>query len=73
MSDIRPASFIVWTFLGTAIFTLALAGAGYVLEARYERVARWLDPVTTTILVAGVTTYVWRLCTFPQPRQRRRR
>ena len=73
VSDIRPVPFLAWTFLGTAIFTFALAGAGYVFEARYERVARWLDPVTTTVLVVGLATYVWRLCTFPEPRLRRRR
>lgn len=73
VSDIRPLPFMAWTFLGTAIFTFALAAAGYVLEGQYERVAHWLDPVTLAILVLGLATYVWRLFTFPQPQQRRRR
>jgi membrane protein DedA with SNARE-associated domain len=73
VADMKPWPFMVWTLLGTAIFTFILAASGYLLEAQYERVAAWLDPVTLGLMVLGGATYVWRLFTFSQPLQRRRR
>jgi hypothetical protein len=39
---------------------LLLALAGFVLEANYERVAVYIDPVTTVILIGVLVVYVWR-------------
>lgn len=66
VADMRPAPFLGWTLLGTAIFTFALTAAGYLLESQYERVASWLDPITTFLLVAGVVTWIWRVIVFPR-------
>jgi len=38
-----------------------LTAAGYVLEAQYERIAGWLNPVSTGILAVIVAAYVVRL------------
>ena len=67
----RPAPFLGWTLLGTAIFTFALTAAGYALESQYERVASWLDPITTFLLVAGVVTWIWRVIVFPRQQANR--
>ncbi len=57
----RWGSFILWTTLGTLLWTLALAAAGYLLAAEYHRVEQWLDPITTAILVGVVAIYLWRV------------
>lgn len=56
--------FLVWTTVGTAVFTFALAYAGYRLQAHYDRVDAWLNPVTTGILAIAALAYVYRLVTY---------
>jgi len=56
--------FLIWSLLGTALWTALLAGAGYVLQGQYERVADWLNPVSNAILAALVLWYVYRLIRF---------
>ncbi len=58
------AAFLAWSTVGTAIWTALLASAGYLLQSRYEQVANWLDPATTSVLVIAVVYYVYRLLTF---------
>lgn len=53
--------FLLCTALGTLIWTALLTAAGYVLEANHERVARWLDPITTAVLVALLLGYLYRI------------
>lgn len=52
--------FLLITGLGSFIWVLLLAMAGYLLEANYERVAHLLDPATKIILAAIVLIYLWR-------------
>jgi membrane protein DedA with SNARE-associated domain len=52
--------FLLITSLGSIIWVLLLALAGFVLEANYERVAVYIDPVTTVILIGVLVVYVWR-------------
>lgn len=58
------ARFLGWTTVGTALFTFALAYAGYRLEAHYDRVEAWLNPLTTAVLVLACLGYLYRLVTF---------
>lgn len=67
----RWGSFILWSALGTLLWTLVLATAGYLLAAEYHRVERWLNPVTTTILAAMAALYLWRVLRW-KARVRRR-
>ncbi|OGN50050.1 MAG: alkaline phosphatase [Caulobacterales bacterium RIFOXYB1_FULL_67_16] len=64
VADMRFGPFLIFTTLGTAVFTFALAYAGYRLESHFDRVAAWLDPITTIVIVGGVAVYVFRLITF---------
>lgn len=64
VADMRPVPFVVYTSIGTAVFTFALAYAGYQLEGQFERVAAWLDPVSTLVVVLGLLIYLYRLVTF---------
>jgi membrane protein DedA with SNARE-associated domain len=52
--------FLAITAIGSVIWVSALALAGYLLEANYEKVAHLIDPVTTVILAALVVIYIWR-------------
>lgn len=54
-------SFLVWSTLGTTAWTTLLLGLGFVLEDNYEQVARFVDPISTTVVVGCVGVYVWRL------------
>jgi membrane protein DedA with SNARE-associated domain len=51
LSDIRPIPFATATVLGAIPWNLALAYAGFVLGANYERVAKALGPFTIPIAV----------------------
>jgi membrane protein DedA with SNARE-associated domain len=65
----RPAAFVAWTTLGTAIWTLFLAAAGYLLAHEYHRVATWIDPITEVVLGVVVLAYLWRVLRFRRGRR----
>ncbi|PYE85090.1 DedA family protein [Pseudoroseicyclus aestuarii] len=56
-------AFFVYTTAGSTIWVGALFAAGYLLEAQYERVQAWLNPVTTLLVVLIVGAYLYRLVT----------
>jgi membrane protein DedA with SNARE-associated domain len=64
-------SFLLWTGIGTVVWTALLAGAGYLLESQYEAVSAWLGPVSNVIVGAIVVFYLYRVVTF-RPRGPRR-
>lgn len=53
--------FLLWSSLGTVIWTSLLAGLGYLLETRFTEVDAWLQPVSWAIVAIAVATYVYRL------------
>ncbi|SDE45266.1 DedA family protein [Limimaricola pyoseonensis] len=53
--------FLAYTTAGSVIWVGGLFAAGYVLEAQYERVQNWLDPVTTGIVGLIVLLYLYRV------------
>jgi membrane protein DedA with SNARE-associated domain len=60
--------FLIYSSLGTVIWTTALAGAGYFLGDRYEEVSHWLNPVSNIIVFGVVAWYLYRVITF-RPKQ----
>ena len=56
--------FLLWSAVGSLIWTSLLAGVGYLLENRYEQVVNWLDPVSKIIVAAAMAAYLWRVLTF---------
>jgi membrane protein DedA with SNARE-associated domain len=56
--------FLLWTSLGTSLWTALLAGAGYVLESQYERVSEWLNPVSNVVFAALAFWYAYRVFRF---------
>lgn len=53
--------FLLWSAAGTLIWCSALAGAGFTLGERHEAAARWIAPVSETILVAALAAWLWRV------------
>ena len=59
-SGMPAAPFIVYSAIGTIIWTLALAWAGTVLESNFEVVGKYIDRVTSVLLVAFLLYLAWR-------------
>ena len=53
--------FLIFSTIGTAGWTAALACAGYFLGSQFEDVEKWLGPLSTLVIAGIVLTYVWRL------------
>ena len=53
--------FLLFTTLGSLLWTGLLAGAGYLLQSQYEAVAAWVDPVSTAVVVGLIGVYLIRL------------
>lgn len=56
--------FLLFSTVGSLIWTGILTGAGFLLESQYERVAEYVDPVSKAILVGLVLWYVYRVITW---------
>ncbi len=53
--------FLIYSTLGSLIWTALLALAGYLLESQYQKVSVYLNPVSTAIVVLMVLYYLYRL------------
>jgi membrane protein DedA with SNARE-associated domain len=63
--------FLLFSAIGTVGWTGLLTAAGYVLEAQYQDVSAYVNPVSTAIMIALLLWYLWRVATFkPQPQSR---
>ncbi|WP_373476144.1 DedA family protein [Sphingorhabdus sp.] len=53
--------FLVFSTIGTAGWSAALAGAGYALGSQFADVEKILGPLSTAIIILIVLGYFWRL------------
>jgi len=58
------ARFLIWSTLGTFVWSAALATGGYALGHGFERIEEVAAPVTTIIVVGVILWYVWRQLTW---------
>lgn len=65
LARMRPLSFVLWTLLGSVVWTGLLTLAGYLLESQYERIQKWLNPVSTGIFAIIAIWYVVRVVRHP--------
>ncbi|MFS0756133.1 DedA family protein [Noviherbaspirillum sp. 1P10PC] len=56
--------YLLYSTAGSLIWTGLLAAAGYLLQAEYQLVAKYVDPVSKTIVGIIVTLYVYRVVTY---------
>jgi membrane protein DedA with SNARE-associated domain len=62
--DMHLARFLIWSTIGTALWSGALATAGYILEREFQAIERVAGPATSIIVVAIALWYVWRQLTW---------
>jgi membrane protein DedA with SNARE-associated domain len=60
----RLKSFLIWSTIGTAAWSSALAIAGYLLGQQFEEIEKVVGPLSTAIIVAIVAAYAWRQLTW---------
>lgn len=60
----RIKNFLIWSTIGTAGWSSALAIAGYVLGQQFEEINSVIGPLSMAIIAAIVVTYVWRQLTW---------
>lgn len=53
--------FLIFSTIGTAGWSAALAGAGYVLGSQFKDVEKILGPLSTAVIALIVLGYLWRL------------
>jgi membrane protein DedA with SNARE-associated domain len=58
------SGFLIWSGLGTALWTGLLAGAGYWLQGQYELVSAWLNPVSNLVFAGLALWYAYRVIRF---------
>lgn len=56
--------FLLYSTVGSLIWTGILTAAGYLLESQYERVADYVDPVSKVVLFGLLGWYLYRVATF---------
>lgn len=62
--SMRLKSFLVWSTAGTAVWTAALASAGWGLGMAFNDVEKVLGPLSTAIIALIVVAYIWRQLTW---------
>ncbi|HEX8224907.1 MAG TPA: DedA family protein [Allosphingosinicella sp.] len=60
----RLKTFLLWSTLGTAIWTAVLATAGWGLGMAFDDIEKILGPLSTGIIVLIVAAYLWRQLTW---------
>jgi membrane protein DedA with SNARE-associated domain len=64
LSDMPLGRFLIYSAIGTVMWTSLLALAGFWLGQGYARIAIFVDPVSTGVVVLIVAIYVYRVVTF---------
>ncbi len=64
LAEMGLPKFLFYTTLGTTVWTAFLALAGYYLEGEYDKIAGWLNPVSTGVVVLIAAYYLYRVATF---------
>jgi membrane protein DedA with SNARE-associated domain len=60
----RFVPFVLWSTLGSLLWTASLAAAGWVLGTQFEHIETVLGPLSLAVIVAMIGWYVWRLATW---------
>jgi membrane protein DedA with SNARE-associated domain len=71
LSEMPLKKFLLFSTIGSGLWTAALGSLGYALGERSESVTHWIGPVSTTILVAMLAYYLYRVATFKKDRRAR--
>lgn len=64
VTGMKLTSFLVYSTIGSALWTTLLVLAGYELGENYSLVERVIEPASNLVLVIVITLYFWRVATF---------
>ena len=62
--NMRLRSFLIWSTVGTASWSSALAIAGYWLGSEFRNVERIVGPISSAVIALILLAYVWRQLTW---------
>ena len=62
--NMRIKTFLIWSTLGTAGWSSALAAAGWLLGRQFGEIEKILGPLSSAVIVAIVALYAWRQFTW---------
>lgn len=68
LARMHLGQFLLYSTIGSLLWTALLTGAGYLLESQYARVADWVDPLSKAVLFGLLGWYLYRLVTFKPKR-----
>lgn len=68
IANMPLGQFLVFSSVGTLLWTAALAMAGYLLGQAYSTIQDYVDPVSTAVLVILIGYYIYRVVTFKKER-----
>jgi membrane protein DedA with SNARE-associated domain len=57
----RLSTFVIWSTLGTSIWTAVLGTSGWMLGKQFKDVETVIGPLSMSVLIVIVAGYVWRL------------
>jgi len=64
LSEMPVGRFLVYSGIGTAIWTTFLALFGYAVGSRHAELEHWIDPISYGVIALIAAVYVWRVVTF---------
>lgn len=64
LSEMPLQRFLIYSTLGSGVWTALLGIAGYALGERQDDVTRWIGPVSTVVFGGIVVYYLYRVATF---------
>jgi membrane protein DedA with SNARE-associated domain len=64
LAHMKHSTFLIYTFLGAAIWNAALIKGGSWLSRYLEEAQGWLNWIVIGAIVLGVIAYVWRVVTW---------
>lgn len=64
LSEMPFVRFLIFSAIGTAIWTSFLTLFGYAVGGRYSQLERWIDPISYGIIALIVVIYLLRVVTF---------
>lgn len=64
LSNMSLGQFLLYSSIGSLAWTGLLTAAGFLLEDNYQAVAKYVDPISKTVLGALLAWYVYRVVTY---------
>jgi membrane protein DedA with SNARE-associated domain len=64
IAEMRTATFLIWSTLGSAVWSGALAAIGFSLGTRYEQILPFVGVFSNVVIGGALLLYVYRVLTF---------